>query len=133
MKTILRRTALALLAALALATAGDAATYDARAWTADLDRIEADMAQGYANLDWITHRRGLDLQALDRATRERLRNAHSRVRAFLALRDFVHAFRDPHLRLKWGERPIVDAPAVASANADEPESDDPPAGGEAAV
>jgi len=103
---------LALLAMLALLAAGDAATYNARAWGEDLDRIEADMAQGYANLDWISARRGLDLVHLDRETRARLAGAHSRLRAFLALRDFVHAFRDPHLRLRWGQRPIAEVQAV---------------------
>jgi hypothetical protein len=117
MKRLLRRTSLVLLAALALLVAGDAATYDARAWSSDLDRVEADMARGYANLDWIAAHRGLDLVALDRATRARLANAHSRVRAFLALRDFVHAFRDPHLRLRWGQRGSSDATPVASAAA----------------
>src|SRR6478735_12426241 len=106
MKTVFRRALFALLATFALLAAGDVATYDPAAWTADLDRIEADMAQGYANLDWIAGKRGLDLPRLDRVTRARLSAAHSRVRAFLAVRDFVHAFRDPHLRLHWGERPV---------------------------
>jgi hypothetical protein len=130
MTRFLRRTAFALLGALVLLAAGDAATYDARAWTADLDRVEADMAQGYANLDWIARERGLDLAALDRTTRSRLANAHSRVRAFLALKDFVHAFRDPHLRLEWGTRPVAAAVAAAAA---EPEAPDPPAGADCAA
>jgi hypothetical protein len=133
MKRFLRRTALILLAALTVVAAGDAATYDASAWSADLDRVEADMAQGYANLDWIVHRRGLDLQALDRDTRARLANAHSRVRAFLALKDFVKAFGDPHLRLEWGNRPIVEAALVATASATETEAGDPPAGADCAA
>ena len=115
MKRLFRRSALALLALVLLAVAGDVATYDAAAWQADLDRVERDMASGYANLDWIAQERGLDLQALDRATRARLANAHSRVRAFLALREFIRAFRDPHLRLKWGERPIREARSVAGS------------------
>jgi hypothetical protein len=39
----------------------DAATYDEAAWGADFERLKGDMAQGYANLDWIAERRGLDL------------------------------------------------------------------------
>lgn len=132
MKRLFRRSCATLLALLVLFVAADAATYDPRAWTADLDRIEADMAQGYANLDWIREKRGLDLVALDRATRARLDNAHSRVRAFLALRDFVHAFRDPHLRLKWGERPIQE-PAGASASSIAAEAIDPPVGADCAA
>jgi hypothetical protein len=126
MTRFLRRAALAVLCVLALAAAGDAATYDARAWSADLDRLEADMAQGYANLDWIAQERGLDLPALDRATRARLAHAHSRVRAFLALRDFIAAFRDPHFKLQWGERPIAASQGVSASLRAEPR--DAPAG-----
>jgi len=132
MKRLFRRSFLALVAALVLLAAGDAATYDARAWVADLDRVEADMAQGYANLDWIAGKRGLDLAALDRSTRARLMSAHSRVRAFLALRDFVRAFRDPHLRLQWGERPIADVAPVSTAAASEVVEQDTPAGADCA-
>jgi hypothetical protein len=117
MKTLFRRALIALVALVALLAAGDVATYDPAAWTADLDRIEADMAQGYANLDWIASVRKLDLPRLDRTTRARLVDAHSRLRAFLAVRDFVHAFRDPHLRLRWGDRPIEElAPAAGVAS-----------------
>ena len=126
MTRFLRRAALALLCLLVLAAAGDAATYDARAWTADLDRLEADMARGYANLDWIVQERGLDLPALDRDTRARLANAHSRVRAFLALRDFIAAFRDPHFKLQWGERPVAASRGASSSV--RPEARDQPAG-----
>jgi len=133
MTRFLRRAAILLLSAVLLVAVGDVATYDADAWTADLDRVEADMAQGYANLDWIASQRGLDLVRLDRETRARLAGAHSRVRAFFALRDFLHAFRDPHLRLTWGERPIQDETAVASADTAsasqaDPEPVEPPAG-----
>jgi len=132
MKSFLRRSSLALLAAVLLLAAGDVATYDSRAWTGDLERIEADMAQGYANLDWIAEKRSLDLAALDRSTRARLAGAHSRVRAFFALRDFVHAFGDPHLRLKWGQRPIEEA-RVASASSVDGEAEDPPVGADCAA
>ena len=79
----------------------DALTYSPRAWTADYERLKRDMAQSYANLDWMVHRRRLDLVALDQRTTERLRSAHSRVRAYLALTDFIAAFRDPHVEIAW--------------------------------
>jgi hypothetical protein len=86
--------------AVALGVGIDAATYSPRAWLADYERLKRDMAQGYANLDWMAQRRELDLVALDRRTSERLRDAHSRVRAYFALRAFVAAFRDPHLEIR---------------------------------
>ena len=111
MRRFLAHATLALIATLALAAAVDAATYEPEAWIADLDRLEAEMARGYANLDWVVQQRGLDLVRLDRETRARLQGAHSRIRAFLAMRDFVRAFRDPHLKLAWGERPVAAATA----------------------
>jgi hypothetical protein len=134
MRRFLARKMLVVLAALALAATADALTYDPDAWLADLDRLEADMAQGYANLDWMVGHRGMDLARLDRETRARLADAHSRVRAFVAMRDFVHAFRDPHLKLAWGERPVAGAPALvpdaaaATTAATHEMPADPPAG-----
>ena len=58
----------AVMAVVAIAAFADVATYDSAAWGADFERLKADMAQGYANLDWIAERRGLDLAALSRET-----------------------------------------------------------------
>lgn len=113
---------------LAAALALDALTYDAAAWRRDYERLKVELAQGYANLDWMVERRGLDLAALDARTGAAIDNAHSRVRAFLALRAFVRAFNDPHLRLVPKERNVpasapnpnnsVSEPHAASCEAD---------------
>jgi hypothetical protein len=149
MRTFVRRSLLALLALPVLALAWDVATYDPKPWLADQDRLTRDMAQGYANLDWIAAHRRLDLARLDRDTRARLAGAHSRIRALLALRDFVHAFGDPHLKLQWGERPIAPEPPASAGAAAVPAAtaagttavagttnsvhDDPPAGADCAA
>src|SRR5688500_5164265 len=86
--------------------AWDILSYDADAWLAGYGRVKRDMAQGYANLASTAEKRGVDLPALDRRTGDALRNAHSNVRAFVALRGFVRGFDDPHLRMKPGERPV---------------------------
>lgn len=88
---------------LALA-AWDVVTYDAKAWRADFDHLKREMAQRYANLDWIVSHRQLDLQALDAETAAAIDNAHSRVLAVLALRRFIRSFNDPHLRLVSADR-----------------------------
>lgn len=117
MKKFLRRTLLAFLTVIALAAAWDVITYDAKAWQADYTRLKHDMARGYANLDWIVDHRKLDIRKLDRDTTAAIDGAHSRVRAFLAIRRFVRAFHDPHFRLKPGERPISgDARLVTAAS-----------------
>ena len=56
----------------------------------------------YANLEWVVERRGLELPALDRRTRQAIEEARSRRAARKALGDFVEAFDDPHFRI---ERP----------------------------
>lgn len=95
-----RRSLLALACVVGGAAVWDVTTYDAEAWLADYQRLKHDMAHGYANLDWIRDHRGVDLAALDRRTTAALTNAHSRVRAFLALKEFIEHFRDPHVRLE---------------------------------
>ena len=76
------------------------------AWLADYAGLKASMQQGYANLDWILARRGLDLQALDRRTIERLQQAQARADAVAAIDDFFRAFRDPHFRPGHGPAPL---------------------------
>lgn len=99
-----KRAALTVAALILLAAGADVLSYDADAWLADYGRLKRDMAQGYANLDWMVDKRNVDLPALDRRTTDALRSAHSNVRAFLALRSFVRGFNDPHLRMKPGEQ-----------------------------
>ena len=123
-RKLLLRSALAIGVFVGAAAAWDIATYDRDAWLDDYARLKRDMAQGYANLDWMAERRGVDLVALDRRTTDALSNAHSRVRAFFALRDFVGAFGDPHLRLQPGDRSAASTPIASDTQAPA----DPPAG-----
>ncbi|MGX5732136.1 S41 family peptidase [Pseudoxanthomonas beigongshangi] len=122
----LRRLLLAAIALVLAVGAWDVASYDARPWLADYQRLKRDMAQGYANLDWIAAHRQLDLAALDRETTAALNRAHSRVRALLALRGFVKRFGDPHLRLEPAQRPAPSRLASSTDATTEPA--DPAAG-----
>ncbi len=110
-----RRSLLGATALAGMAIAWDVATYDEQVWLADYQRLKHDMAQGYANLDWIRTHRHVDLAALDARTTAALTGAHSRLRAFLALRRFVRGFDDPHLRLE-PRASAANAPARAQAN-----------------
>jgi len=103
----LKRAAIGVSLLALAAVAVDAATYDPDSWVRDYERLKADMANGYANLDWLAERRPVDLVALDRDTSRRLERAHSRILAVLALRDFVGAFGDPHLKLEYGTAPVA--------------------------
>jgi hypothetical protein len=138
---LLSRALLAVLALIVIAVVGfgiwDVSTYDARAWRADYEHLKREMAQNYANLDWVVEHRGLDLAALDAETSAAIDNAHSRVRAMFALHRFIKAFNDPHLRFKRREpaAPTTEAsesneaseaaePMVASCAADGYEAED---------
>jgi hypothetical protein len=107
MQRVTRFVGFVLLAAAPLAALAQP-VHDPAAWLADLDRIETGMAQHYANLDWVRDERHLDLAALDRTTRARLRSSRTTAEAQMAMRDFVAAFRDPHLEFGRRDR---DAPA----------------------
>src|SRR5687768_16159643 len=131
-RALLRRALLGLIALVLLTVAADVLTYDAQPWLDDYTRLKRDMAQGYANLDWAVEKRGVDLPALDRETTAAIENAHSRVRAFVALRNFVRGFNDPHFRMKPGERPVPTGAPVATSveetHAEEMPTVDAPAG-----
>ena len=122
----LKRAAMGVSLLAVAAAAVDAATYDSDSWIADYERLKGDMAQGYANLDWLAERRPIDLVALDRDTRRRLERAHSRILAILALKDFVGAFGDPHLKLDYGTAPEAKRhDARSSSPLDQPAARDP--------
>ncbi len=87
------------LAAAAMAASADIPAYDSGAWRSDFERLKADMAQGYANLDWIAERRGLDLAALARRSTLEIESAESDRVAYQALERFIDRFGDPHLQL----------------------------------
>lgn len=94
---------LGLLAVIGVA-AWDLATFDRAGWQRDYAKLKREMAQGYANLDWIREHRGLDLARLDAQTQASLDGAWSRVQAYLALRRFIGVFHDPHLTLALAMR-----------------------------
>jgi hypothetical protein len=102
---------LALLAVVGVAIL-DVATFDRAGWKRDYALLKREMAQTYANLDWIRDHRKLDLATLDVETAASLDHSWSHVQAYLALRRFVRAFADPHLTLALalGDKPEATAP-----------------------
>ncbi len=103
-KFALRVVAFIIVAIFALA-AWDIGTYDAAAWRRDYEHLKREMAQRYANLDWMVSHRGIDLKLLDHETTTAIENAYSRVQAYLAFRRFIQTFVDPHLKIDWHPRP----------------------------
>lgn len=108
-----RRVVAVILVAALAPLVWDVATYDANAWRADFEHLKRELAQRYANLDWIVAHRRLDVKALAGETGARIDGAVSRIQAHLAFRDFVRTFDDPHLRLVWTGRSAAGAGASA--------------------
>jgi len=116
--TLIRKLLLWPAATISLIAIADVATFDREAWKSDYARLKTGMAQGYANLDWQVDHRGLDLVALDKDTSNRLDGAYSHVQAYLAIKDFVAEFRDPHLRLAFGKAPDAARAVPVESNAE---------------
>lgn len=100
-----------------------AAEFSRAAWLADYQSLKRMLELGYANLDSARQAKKLDLVALDARTRQALDRANSEGEAKEALKKFLLAFDDGHLRL--GE---VDKPAAA--NQPDPSFKPSAAGGE---
>ena len=73
-----------------------AEAFDRELFLADYTRLKQHLSEAYANLEWVTSHRGLDLNALDAKTTQAISEASSAGEAREALQAFVKAFRDPH-------------------------------------
>jgi hypothetical protein len=99
-----------LLLAAFLAPTSNAVEFSKAAWLEDYAVLKRFLESGYANLDSARQSKQVDLVALDARTRQALERATSEGEAKDALKKFLLAFDDMHLKL--GE---VDKPATASA------------------
>lgn len=117
---VLHVVAAALLIALGAASCSPPADRDA--WLADYTHLKAELAQSYANLDWMVSHRGLDLADLDALTTRELNAAESDRAAARVIAGFIDAFGDPHLRLVDRTTPSNEAtdPPPATPPADPP-------------
>ena len=79
-----------------------APAFDARPWLEDLAQLEDAIGQHYANLEWNVQKRGLDVAALDRTTRDQLSRSTTDREGMEALVRFIAAFHDPHF--SWTAR-----------------------------
>ena len=126
MRTLAAVLALTLALTLAPAASASGATpFDAAAWRRDFGHLKQEMAQRYANLDWIVAHRGLDLARLEAETGVAIERARSDSQALAALRRFIGAFDDPHLKLVRGDRSLSQPGVPAQAAV--PRLPDPPA------
>jgi hypothetical protein len=95
----------------------DLLTYDRARWRVDYALLKREMAQNYANLDWVRTHRRLDLAKLDAETQAAIDGGWSRVQAYRALARFVDAFADPHLRMRFAWSPSPPASGGGTGDA----------------
>lgn len=81
--------------------------YDPRLWEEDFAQIKEAMSSHYANLEWATEIRGMDLPRLSQETTRRLAVATSEAEARRALESFLNAFGDGHVGVQWPSRPLA--------------------------
>jgi hypothetical protein len=126
MKTVTRLAIVATFLWLALAGAWAQST-DARAfsrddWLADYSYLKLQLDRQYSHLAWFgSPQGGVDLPALDRATRSALERASSNAEASAAITAFVAAFHDGHfarLRRRGLRRQRPQSPLIVERAAD---------------
>lgn len=94
--------------------------FDRAAWKADLEKLEAGLAQGYANLDWQVDRRGFNLSRADSQIRAMLDKVDSDAGAALVFAKLIDAFDDPHLELRPGPPPKSATPMPSESSVEGP-------------
>jgi hypothetical protein len=91
----------------------DPSHFDGAAWIADLEQMRAAIATRYANYDWLTHERGIDLDSLFKESAERLRHAGSDAEAKAVFDRIVRRIGDGHVEVRWPADPATTAIAAA--------------------
>jgi len=84
--------------------------YDPKIWLGDYEELRGRIGRLYANLDWSAAKGGTDLRELHAETYHALVYARSDEEAGQVLRQFVRAFQDPHIGLRWAASPPLDPP-----------------------
>lgn len=91
-----------------LATCASAAPgFDAKPWLADLDEMRAALDMRYANIDWLIHDRGADLDEYFARTRKRIERAEDAGSARNAFDKLVQRIGDGHIDIEWPQAPAA--------------------------
>ncbi|MBA2918440.1 hypothetical protein GON01_05570 [Sphingomonas sp. MAH-20] len=81
--------------------AAPAVAFDPAPWLGDLAQARQAIDRKYANLEWLRHDRGVDLDAAFARTKERLEGAQSEAEARRALERLFERFHDGHVAIRW--------------------------------
>ncbi len=104
---------LALAVVLALTIVIAWARYQPEVWLEEYAVLRSQMANHYANLDWMVQHRKVDLPRLARETEAGLSSAFSSWQAGRALQRFITTLNDPHLKMVK----LSDPPAAGGGQA----------------
>lgn len=110
--------AAAVIGAAAPAAAQQAPAWDPEPWVQDLAQIRATIDTKYANREWLTGERELDLDDLFGRAERLLRTARSDAGAVLLLNRVVERIGDGHVALNWPRPPAPPASPAAGKSAE---------------
>ncbi len=70
-------------------------------WLADLDQVRAAVEAKYANYDWLSHQRGVDIDQLFDRARADIRISGNDDEARAAFERLLRSFGDGHVAIRW--------------------------------
>lgn len=85
--------------------------FDYQPWLDDFRQLLGAMESHYADLEWAVRERHMDLPKLRHETEEKLRLANDAQTEERVLEQFLEAFGDPHLKIKWPSAKVETAPS----------------------
>jgi peptidase S41-like protein len=90
--------------------------FDYQPWLDDFHQLLGAMESHYADLEWAVRERHMDLPKLRQETEEKLRLAKDAQAEEQVLEQFLEAFGDPHLKIKWPAAKVDTAPSRGSGS-----------------
>lgn len=100
---------------LAATASAQPAAWSPDPWLADLAQMRAALDEKYANLEWLTGEREVDLAALFDRAAARIRQAHDDAGARAAFDRIVRRIGDGHVEISWPAPPSAGASGPAPA------------------
>jgi hypothetical protein len=83
-------------------------------WLQDFHQLVAEMSSHYADLEWATTYRHMDLPALRADTEEKIRHSRDDQSAKQAIEHFLGAFGDGHLSVSWPSKQSQPSPTTGT-------------------
>ena len=105
----------AIVPAQAIAAPSTGQDYDAGPWLADLDQMRDALQEKYANLEWLSDDREVDIGALFADARKGIEGGRNDADARAAFDRLIRRMGDGHVRIDWPGLPDATTPDAADA------------------